>query len=161
MHVGFDYSSSAAYFGIVSDNKVLAYGKIAVKDYHDTVECYNLFLMLKDLFRGMINMHQIDPDVFIEQPWINGKVFPRSAVLLTRMATYIEIAALSVGLHPIFVHPLTWRKKIYGNGRPKGDVKKLALATVDKEFNFIPKDHNYAEAILISQYGNILEEPEE
>lgn len=112
----------------------------------------NFLNSLRAIMRGLYSFEPF-PEVIIEEPWINGQVFPRSAVLLTRMATFIEIACLDTNYVPVYVHPLTWRKKVYGSGRPKGDIKKLAMGWVMSEYDFTPQDHNYAEAILIASYG--------
>ena len=151
--VGADYSSKAVYLASVSDKIVLRTSTIEIQNN-------NIELFLRELEDELRNFHWMHNNkyIWIEQPWVETLLRPMSGLQLARMATYIEVVAIRMArLIPQFVHPGTWRKEIYGNGRPK-DAKELARQFVDDKFNFKTKykyEHNICEAILISHYGNL------
>lgn len=140
---------------MADEQKLYRTASFKVKDRNDPLAMFKLFDELK---QELLHLRFWQPSrcVWIEEPWINGKVYPRSAVLLTRMATYIELAAIHADYTPHYVHPLTWRKGVYGEGKHK-DAKKLALAQVELKFSLVTKDHNIAEASLIALYGALQE----
>lgn len=106
-----------------------------------------------------------DGELWIEGSWVNGSRYPRSGLMMARTASTVESIALRAGLNPHFVHPLTWRKGVYGNGRP-ANPKTAALKFVKETLHYdLPVmgssgrgsklDHNYAEAIAIACYGGM------
>lgn len=157
-HLGFDYSGSAMYCGIVDDtvDHLSATASLKLKDNSDPKQCVEFFNNLRRLFSLCADPeNDFCKDAYIEQPWINGKHFPRSAVLLTRMSTYIELALLEEDFVPRFVHPMTWRSKIYGTSRIK-NAKEVAINYVKEKFEYETKDHNLAEALIIAHYGALI-----
>lgn len=156
MNIGFDYSSSTVSLGMADEQKLYRTASFKVKNRDDPLVMFKLFDELKQELLNIRQEFYPSNCVWIEEPWINGRVYPRSAVLLTRMATYIELAAIHADYTPHYVHPLTWRKGIYGPGKHK-DAKKLALAQVELKFSLVTKDHNIAEASLIALYGALQE----
>lgn len=82
--------------------------------------------------------------------------------MLTRTATVLEVVAAELGLEFNVVHPLSWRKLIYGKAKLP-NPKQRALQFVNDNFDYkvqmtAPKghtpDHNIAEAICIAYYGS-------
>lgn len=78
---------------------------------------------------------------------------------MVRMASYIEIALISLKYEPCFVMPNVWRKAVYGNARLE-DRKEAAREFVLEKFGFETQykyEHNICEAILLAHYGEELE----
>lgn len=149
--IGCDYSAKEAYFSIVEDEKVLQTAKVVLKG--DLSEQRRDYLdALTKVLNSFTQNCQINDELFIEQPWVAGSRFPMTAIQLARNCAYIEVAALAAGFDVRFVHISTWRKAIYGNGKPT-DTKGTAIAWVLYNLGFETKNHNYAEASCIAQYG--------
>jgi hypothetical protein len=150
--IGVDYSGSVAYLGVVKNDRVLATSTINLGD-----SPYTFFHTIKAWLKTIYEEHDTNPELWIEQPFVVGTRFPQVALKLVRTATILELAALEAGIEPCFVHPGTWRKKVYGNGRPD-DLKQRARDTAKKLFSFETKyknQHNICEGLLIAHYGQI------
>lgn len=155
--IGVDYSGSAAYLGVVKGDKVLATCTIKLADSPHT-----FFHVIQDWLKTIHEEHNTLPELWIEDYWINGKVFPKTGQIMARTATILEIAALEASIEPCFVHPGTWRKWVYGNGRPD-DLKERARRVAKELFGFDSKfknQHNMCEALLIAHYGSTHEQSE-
>lgn len=153
--IGADFSGSAAYIGVVKGHTVLATSSIRLMD-----SPYTFFHTIQNWLGTVYKEHNTEPKLWIEQPFVAGSRFPQVALKLVRTATILEIAALEAGLEPCFVHPLTWRKKVYGHGRVD-DIKERARTTAAELLGFETKhkiDHNICEALLIAYYGSIVDE---
>lgn len=155
--IGADLSSTTLYLAVVENTKVLATAKLQITDLASD---FNWVRNILRCYRDEYDVWQIH----IEAPFVNGAVFPKSGMMLMRSATILECAAVDTNMESIFLHPLTWRKLVYGNGRPK-DTKAAALEYLAQHFDFqlpttkpkggIP-DHNVAESILIAHAGWLL-----
>lgn len=153
--IGVDFSGSAAYLGVVKGHTVQATVSIRLMD-----SPYTFFHTIQNWLKTVHEEFATEPKLWIEQPFVAGSRFPQVALQMVRTATILEIAALEADLEPCFVHPNTWRKKVYGHGRPD-DLKERARNTARDVFGFDTKhkiDHNICEAILIAHYGNIVDE---
>ncbi len=159
--IGFDYSSTAAYLGMVNETEVRHTSKIIVGiDNQSTIYFCDA---LRTLFRILKRYNTVTDTVWIEKAWVNGQHFPLSGLMLARTSALIEICALEAGFGVEFVYPKVWRKAIYGGAAPK-NPKEKAVEFVKEKFNYeVPTigktsrsklpDHNIAEAILIASYG--------
>lgn len=167
---GFDYSGKIAYYAVVDKVSVKTSGSLEMPSTADPTELLGFFNKLEDLIETLDDEYHL-PYIWIEQPWVNGMKFPKSGMMLMRMATFLEIAALEATTPPVTVHPGTWRKKVFGNGRP-ADTKKAALAYCENVLEYeVPtfgktarakaKDHNFADAACIAQYGYLMQQEHE
>lgn len=155
--VGIDYSASQVFFAVFRDDQVLFHTEFELPLSSSRDAKWLYFLDLKNAFEKAHWAFNIDRKVYIEEPWVRWNKRPLSGLQLMRTATYLEIAALQAYCEPVFVNPGTWRKAVYGTGRPD-DAKELARRTVLDRFGFETKfkyQHNICEAILIAYYGNL------
>lgn len=157
--LGVDYNSGTISLSCVNDPKVLATASLDITNLALSIP------VVKRLLQALLGEFTLDNKIWIEQPWVNGKQFPRSGLMMARTAAIIEVIATEIGIEVNFVHPLTWRKELYGNGRPK-DPKNTAVKYVEEHFQYkVPTlgktarsqkpDHNLAEAICIAAYGQL------
>lgn len=149
--IGADYAASAIYLGCLDGNAVKATGIIDVTNIHEGFE------LLKALLGAYHREYKTSNEIWLEHPWVNGSRFPLSGIKLARTATVLELAALSLGLEPMFVYPLVWRKAVYGKARVE-DRKEAARNFVREHFGYDTKfkyQHNTAESILLAHYGNL------
>lgn len=148
--LGSDYSGSAVYLGCLQDNKVIATASLDMTHPKTGVgKLREVLAMYKEGY-GV-------EKIWVEESWINGMKFPRSGLMLTRIATFIEVAAYDTELYIEFVHPLTWRKAVYGKAKP-ANPKEVARRYAKELFDFDTKfknQHNICEAIMLAQYGAI------
>jgi hypothetical protein len=118
-----------------------------------------------NMLRSLFQLAQAR-DVYIERPLVNAKfTSPLTGMMMTRSATYIEIAAMMEGVSVHFLPVQTWRKTIFGSSRlehPKDAavnyVRLLGYQLPDMGVRKKQPDHNYAEAICIAMAGYILQE---
>lgn len=104
----------------------------------------------------------IHPELWIEEQFPAGRNI-RAGQKLVRIQAFIEIAALDAGVEPCFVHPGTWRKLVYGNGRPD-DPKERARQVAKEILGFEARhknEHNICEGMLIGYYGHCQHHPED
>lgn len=151
---GVDYSSRVVYLALMIEEEIKATLILNIEK-----EPFDAFLKLAEWLRLKGKEHNVDY-IYIEQPWVNGKVFPKSGLMLARTAAVVEIASYAADLWPRFVHPLAWRKKVYGNVKPK-DRKEYAREFTRSNFGFDTKykqDHNISEAVCIARYGVLHQE---
>ena len=157
--IGCDYSSSTLYLACLNNLKVHAIASLNIEDL-----CHSLD-PLKALLHSYHFEYESKREIYIEQPWVNGIRYPRSGLMMMRSATILEVVTIESGLKPVFVHPLTWRKLLFGNGRPS-DPKATAVNWVKENCHYdVPvfgktgkghrADHNFAEAIAIAHFGEI------
>lgn len=156
--LGIDYSNTAAYLAFVSD-KVEHTNKIPLSDKGvDTMAFIDTLRWILHNHRGDINN-----TIYVEKPWVNGKHFPLSGLMLTRTATLIEACSLLEQYDIEFIHPKIWRRVVYGDAAPK-NPKEKAVDFVLEQYDYkVPSmgktikskapDHNIAEAICIARYG--------
>jgi hypothetical protein len=152
-NVGADYNSSYLYIGCIDDNIVRSTATI------DVTEPIAGMRVIQKLLESYAREYHILKQVWIEQPWVNGLKYPRSGLMMTRTATILEIAALEIDFKPQYIHPSSWRQKVYGNARPSKDMKEYARQFVLDNFNYVTKhknEHNICEAILLGYYGNLV-----
>lgn len=155
--LGADYSGSAAYLGCVSQGVTLAYKEFRMLD-----SPYTFRHAIQDWLAEISVTHNTWPEFWIEQPFVAGGRFPQVALQLVRTAAFLEAAAQDAGIEPCFVHPLTWRKRVYGNGRPD-DTKQRARDGAKELLGFESRyknQHNQAEGLLIAYYGYLQHHPE-
>lgn len=157
---GIDYSGSIVYMATVKDNKVLHISSVVKNE--DTLLFMN---MLESMLSACRNVYNSQEQIYIEQAWVNGAHFPKSGLMLARMEGLIEVAALRSNFKTNFIHPMQWRKKVYGKAQIP-TPKESAINLVKKRFNYdVPvmgatgrgktPDHNFAEAILIASAGEM------
>lgn len=148
--VGADYSAQEAFLAL-SDGETVQH-TFKLKLAGDLSEQRRDYLdLLARTFSACLKL-EIKPILFMEQPWIAGAHFPQAGLKLARNAAYIEVSALAVGMDVRFVHVSTWRKAVYGNGKPQ-DPKGTAVSWVLYNLGFETKNHNLAEAACIATYG--------
>lgn len=156
--LGADYSAGAAYIALVRGKVVLHTATL-----HVDKDPKSFFFLLVNWLRAIDEEFDVNPDFYLEMPWVRNDNYPHAGVAMMRTATFIEIACYEVGFTPVLASPGTWRKAVYGNGRPKGDLKELARETVREKFGFETKfknQHNICEAILIAHYGGLVDDTE-
>lgn len=160
--LGVDYSGSEVYIAVANHNKIPHTVKLKLAGSTAAQRLLfwqNIGTTLKTLHEEF-KCHDI---VFIEEPWIAGNHFPKAGQMLTRTATFLEIACIYHHLEPRFVHPMTWRKAIYGTAKPQ-DPKGTAVGWVKENLDLeVPvmgatgrgkkPNHNFAEAAIIAIYG--------
>jgi hypothetical protein len=153
---GVDFSASAAYLAAVTGKKLAASIEIKVMDspfsFRNTVRDWLLNFPQGSFF----------PELWIEEQFPAGRNI-RAGQKLVRVQAFLEIAALDAGIEPCFVHPGTWRKLIYGNGRPD-DPKERARQVAKKILGFEARhkvEHNICEGMLIGFYGHLQHHPED
>ena len=164
-HIGCDYSGKVISLAVVEGSKVKAIANLQVGE--DLRTSYQL---LKDYFRNAYDEYSCCYEVIIEKPWMRqvSGVRGDTGLFTMRTATILELAVTECNMVPVFVYPQTWRKGVYGNGRPK-DTKVAAIDFVQEEIGYtLPvmgktgrgskSDHNIAEAILLAYYGNKIHE---
>jgi hypothetical protein len=150
--VGCDYSASEAFLAVVKDERVAHTVKLKLAgDLEEQRLRY--FLNLQYTFASLRDEKICETTLYIEEPWIAGGHFPQAGLKLARNAAYIELAAITMGYRVIHVHVMTWRKGVYGHGKPqnpKGTATEWCLYNLGYE----TKNHNLAEAACISYYGS-------
>lgn len=164
--VGFDYSSKTFYWAVTQYDQVLNHGR---QDMPLEPEPNKLLKFYQDT-KSLICALSAEYDLiytWIEQPFVNSRS-PKAGQMLMRTATYLEIASLEALLTPVTVHPGTWRKKVFGNGRPS-DTKATAIKYCADKLSYEPPtlgktaraknlDHNFADAACIAHYGQLMQE---
>jgi len=146
--LGSDYSGSKVFLGLLSDNHVV--GTVEI----DTTFPKKGVDMLRSIFKEWVDDWNLDK-LWAEEAWVNGQRFPKSGMMLSRTAAFLEIAALDSGIHVEFIHPMTWRRTVYGHAKP-ANPKEAARTYVKELFGWetkFKKDHNTCEAILLAHYG--------
>lgn len=160
-NIGCDFSATTVYVACANNQKVLGTASINI-----TTMLWG-FESLRNIFEAYIKEHEAEIYIYIEQPWVNAARNPKTAMAMMRVATVIELAAWVSGCVPRFVHPLTWRKELYGSGQTLNskeyavDWTKINLGyeppPIGKTIRSKP-DHNFAEAACIAVYGSRQEE---
>ena len=164
-HIGVDYNSKGVSLGVSKGSKVIATASLEIVE-----DLLPSFQLLKSWFANIQMMHLTCLNVYVEKPWMRAVQGRRgdTGLFTMRTATIVEIAVLEAGLIPVFVYPQTWRSVVYGKVPRGSDLKQLAIDYVQEELNYtLPvlgktgrgskPDHNIAEAICLSQYGNFHE----
>lgn len=149
--IGCDYSGTVAYFAVSNGERVLHTAKVKLEG--DLASQRRNYLdMLTKILDSMKYGYSCQEIMYLEQPWVAGNHFPQTAIKLARNAAYIEVAGLAAGLDVRTVHISSWRKEIYGNGKPT-NAKGTAIEWVLYNLGYETKDHNYAEAACIAVFG--------
>lgn len=165
--IGIDYSATTAYIVCLEDGAV--YRHLSLTSGESLNERLQFFRSVSVVLRSLYKNEKVAEGIWIEEPWVNGRWFPKSGLMLTRMATYLEIAVLQNYFEPKLVHPLTWRKEIFGTARTNGLAKEKSVEWAEANLKFIVpvmgstgrgkiKDHNFADAACIAAYGSIQNE---
>lgn len=157
--LGIDYSISTVYLAIVGEGKVWHTASIKVPSNAYADDRYEFFKHLKTFFDDAREAYCAQEFVYLEKPWVNNSRNSYTGLQMVRMATYIEIALISLKYEPCFVMPDVWRKAVYGKARLP-DKKEAARDFVREKFGFETKykyEHNICESILIAHYGEELE----
>lgn len=155
--IGVDYSASAVYLGVVNKDTVLVSEELRMSD-----NPWGFYQNLIAFLQTFSELHESSPELWIE----DQMPIPRNiggGQKLYRMRTFLELAAMQANLEPCFIHPGTWRKAIYGNGRPE-DLKETSRRVAKEIYGFETKfknQHNQCEGILIGRYGWIQHHPED
>lgn len=147
--LGSDYSGSHIYLGLLYDNK-----KVATTVDIDMTYPKRGADVIRELLNDWYSNYGVNK-IWAEEAWVNGMRFPKSGMQLSRMSGFLELIALDSGYKIEFVHPMTWRKTVYGHARPP-NPKNIAMTYVKNLFDWQPKfkkDHNLAESILLAHYG--------
>ena len=150
--VGCDYSASEAFLAVTHDESVVHSSKWKLGG-DLSQQRHNYFQELQMAFDALHIDKICEPILYMEEPWINGMKFPQAGIKLARNSAYIELAAITMGYTVVHVHVMTWRKGVYGNGKPQ-DPKGTAKAFCLYNLGFETKNHNIAEAACISYYGS-------
>lgn len=159
--IGCDYNAHGFSIGVTKGPKVLQCGTINLNE--DDVK--TSFDLLVKYLQSLQYHHLASLNVYVEKPWMRSVQGKRgdTGLFTMRSATILELAVYQANMNPVFVYPQTWRKVVYGHGRPE-DTKLAAIEYVQEELQFdLPvmgktgrgnkPDHNIAEAICISIYG--------
>lgn len=149
--LGSDYNSSTVYLGLLKDKKVLAATSI------DMTHPGRGMNMLRQMLHTYSEEYDVDK-IWAEAAWVRASRFPKSGLMLSRTAAFIEVAAYDVGIMVEFVNPMTWRKAIYGHAHP-ANPKEVARAFVKEKFGFetrFKNQHDLCESILIAHYGQLI-----
>jgi len=160
--VGVDYSATQVYLTVVNEEVMASITLILPTDDSGKLAFFQNVIEVLESWDNEFGL----PYLWIEQPFVNGK-FPRPGMLIQRMATFLEIASLQALISPVFVHPGTWRKRLFDNGKPK-DAKERAIAHVEEVLHYeLPtlgktaraknKDHNFADSACIAHYGHLMQ----
>lgn len=147
--VGVDYAGAAAYLACTQDREVLASQELRIGD-----RLYSFFHDLQDTLLLWKAEYNLIPELWIEDQMPVGRNIGAGQQLAAMKRT-LELAGLEVDLEPCFVHPGTWRKLVYGNGRPY-DPKEHAREMAKEIFGYEARhknQHNICEGMLISRYG--------
>lgn len=147
--IGCDYSASEAFFAIVNNEEVQLHEKIKLLGDLEKQKA-EYFGKLKNFFHKSWDAN--DGTLYMEEPWVAQGHFVNAAIKLARNAAWIEMAASVSGYKVVKVHVSTWRKGVYGNGKPQ-DPKGTATAWCLYNLGFETKNHNFAEAACISYFG--------
>lgn len=154
--IGVDYAGNAAYLGAVQGTRILGTCALKIND-----NPYVFFHTLINWLRSMVEEHNLSPELWIEDQFPSGRNI-RAGQKLERMKTIVELAGFEAGMVPCFVNPGTWRKKIYGHGRPE-DQKERARSVAYFLLDYETKhkvEHNMCEALLIAHYGCVVDDDE-
>lgn len=146
--LGSDYSGSMIYLGCLENNKVISTASIDITMPEAGIK------LLRNTLQSYIKEFNVEK-IWVEESWINGARYPRSGIMLARTAAFLEIASYDNNLKIEFVHPLTWRKAVYGKAKPP-NPKEVARQYAKELFDFdtkFKKDHNTCEAIMLAHYG--------
>lgn len=158
--IGCDYSATCIYLAQTGINP---YGSVEVRNTakvligEEGAERLNSFVILRKLLNSLE-----DKKIYIEKPLVNAKFMsPVTGMMMTRTATFVEIAAMLEGIQTEFIQVQTWRKIIYGKGNPP-EAKQAAVNYVRDVLSYevpsmgirkLQPDHNYAEAVCIAVAG--------
>lgn len=156
-NIGIDYAARSVYVAALDTDKVLKTSSIHLPKDPNISEKLAFLQSLRNTFADYYNSYAAQRTVYLETPWVNAKVNAFTGVQMAKMSTYIEVILLECGMWPEYVMPATWRKVVYGNGRPD-KRKELSRKFVLEKFGFETKhksDHNIAEAICIAYYGHL------
>lgn len=149
--IGCDYSSQDAHIAVSDGETVLHFVKVHLAG--DLSEQHSeYFHRLIATFETLIEEFKCEPILWIEEAWVNGFRFPQAALKLARNAAVIELSAAEAKMEVRRVHISTWRKEIFGNGKPQ-DPKGTAKAWVLYNLGYETKDDNKADAACISVFG--------
>lgn len=150
--IGCDYSASECFLAISSKERVLHTFKLKLAgDLSE--QRRNYFYSIQKVLQTILEeFPDCKRELYIEEPWVAGMHFPQAAIKLARNCAYIELAALESNMEVRFVHISTWRKGVYGNGKPQ-NPKGTAIAWVLYNLGYETKNHNLAEAACIGYYG--------
>lgn len=156
---GADYNSASACLAVLKDKKVqyCFTSHDMDKGDHDF-----LWQALKSTMESMKQEYGIT-HIYLEDNFVSSRQRIYSGLQLTRMSAYIETAAFAVDIIPVMVMAQSWRKVVYGQGRPQ-DKKELARFFVKNEFGYETRfkyEHNMCEAICLAHYGNLVRSKEE
>ncbi len=154
--IGADFSASAVYLAAVTGQKLMAQNELKLMDspwsFRNNVREWLLQFPTGSIY----------PELWIEEQFPSARNI-KVGQKLVRVQAFIEIAALDAGVEPCFVHPLTWRKLVYGNGRPD-DPKERARSVAKEILGFEARhkiQHNICEGMLIAYYGHLQHHPED
>lgn len=152
--IGADYSATQVWLAVLDDKKVVhAFGSADVGLEESEYEFF--WQSLKAVLASISSNFECQW-LYLERPFVNNQHRSYSGLQMMRMCTYIETAAYACDITTTLVNPQSWRKVVFGNGRPD-DRKELARFHVAHEFGYettLKKDHNICEAICIAEYGN-------
>lgn len=154
--IGVDYSGSAAYLAVIRNRELLAQRELKIGD-----RLYSFFHDLQGCLDEWKNTFQCAPELWIEQQMPIGRNIG-AGQKLSAMERTLELAALEVDLEPCFIHPGTWRKRVYGHGAPH-DPKEHARTMAKGLFGFEVRhknQHNICEGMMIAYYGYLQHDPE-
>lgn len=156
--IGVDFSSTTVYLACANNQKVLATASINIESLAWA------FPMLKNILHTYHEDNKTNKVVYVEQPWVNAARNPKTAMQMMRTATIIELAIVESYLLSEFVHPMTWRKELYGSAKTLNS-KEYAVDWVKINLGYEPPpigktkrsrpDHNFAEAVCIAIYGSM------
>lgn len=152
--IGCDYSTEAIWLARLTSQKANLKEMIRVPVDDD------LRITLRDINRALfgMSMSRQTSVIYIEKPW--GRYNIGTAMVLTRIATLVEVEATRVGLS-VREAPLgSWRKNIFGkgSGKPKRWYKEQAVSLAKELWGSRRElTHDEAEAALIALYGWRLE----
>lgn len=149
--IGADLSKAVIYLGVVENAKAIANCSIKIDE-----NPYLGFDMLRGAISSYIYEFGVD-GLIIEKPWVRSP-FGLTATELMRTATFVELAAYSNNLDPVFVLPNVWRKVVYG-ANPKGDTKEAAREMAQQLLGYetrFKKEHNVCESLLLALYGELM-----
>lgn len=149
--IGCDYSASECFLAVSDGEKVLHTFKIRLEG-DLSQQRHEYFVRVQQIFMSILKNYNINKVLWLEEPWVSGSHFPQAAIKLARNAAYIELAAIECGIDVRHIHISTWRKGIYGHGKPQ-DPKGTAKAWVLYNLGYETKNHNLAEAACIAVYG--------
>lgn len=153
--IGIDYAARSVYVATVGETTVKGVDSLTLPNEPSIEEKIEFLRQLKELLTNHNAWYDTQRTVYLETAWVNVAVNAFTGIQMTRMASYIEVAALECGLWPQFVMPQTWRKAVYGHGKPK-DRKEFSRLFVLEQFGYDTKkkkEHNTTESICLAYYG--------